>query len=73
MSPFGFLWLQRAETTLPHGAQASHAGGFSCWWLLLLQSTGSRACGLSSCGSWALEHRLSSCWSAARGIFLDQG
>ena len=46
MSPFGFLWLQRAETTLPHGAQASHAGGFSCWWLLLLQSTGSRACGL---------------------------
>ena len=33
---------------------------------------------LSSCSSWALQHRLSSvvhglCCSAARGIFLDQG
>ena len=42
--------------------------GFSLWWLLLLQSTGSRwwvsvvvAHGPSSCGSWALERRLSSC------------
>ena len=42
--------------------------GFSLWWLLLLQSMGSRhtalvvvAQGLSSCGSQALEHRLSSC------------
>ena len=26
-----------------------------------------------SCGSWALEHRLRSCWPAARGIFPDQG
>ena len=42
--------------------------GFSLWWLLLLWSTSSRrtgsvavARGLSSCGSRALECRLSSC------------
>ena len=29
-----------------------HAG-FSVWWLLLLQSTGSRHVGFSSCGTWA--------------------
>ena len=50
--------------------------GFSLWWLLLLWSMGSRprglqylwsmgsvvvAHGLSSCGSWAVERKLSSC------------
>ena len=35
--------------------------GFSLWWLLLLQSTGSRRAGFNSCGLWALELRLSSC------------
>ena len=35
--------------------------GFSLQWLLLLQSTGSRHAGFSSCGSQALERRLSSC------------
>ena len=35
--------------------------GFSLRWLLLLQSMGSRHVGFSSCDSWALEHRLSSC------------
>ena len=46
--------------------------GFSWRWLLLLRSTGSRhagsvvvAHGLSSCGSWALECRLSSCGTQA--------
>ena len=39
--------------------------GFSLRWLLLLQSTGSRCEGFSSCGSWALEHRLSSCGARA--------
>ena len=46
--------------------------GFSLQWLLLLQSTGSRragfsSCGtrLSSCGSQALERRLSSCGAQA--------
>ena len=35
--------------------------GFSLQGPLLLQSTGPRACGLRSCSSGALEHRLSSC------------
>ena len=35
--------------------------GFSLRWLLLLCSTGSRCTGVSSCGSQALERRLSSC------------
>ena len=51
--------------------------GFSLQWLLLLQSTGSRHAGFSTCGMWALECRLSSCgtWAycAACGIFPDQG
>ena len=59
--------------------------GFSLWWVLLLQSLGSRAHALqqlqhtrlSSCGSWALEHRLNSCGHGlscpvACRIFLDQ-
>ena len=39
--------------------------GFSLQWLLLLRSTGSRCVGFSSCGSWALERRLSSCGTRA--------
>ena len=35
--------------------------GFSLRWLLLLRSMGSRHAGFSSCGSQALERRLSSC------------
>ena len=34
-------------------------------WFLLLQSTGSRHVGFSSCGSLALEHRLSTCGTGA--------
>ena len=39
--------------------------GFSLWWLLLLQSMGSRHAGFSSCVSQALESRLSSCGARA--------
>ena len=39
--------------------------GLSLQRLLLLWSMGSGMCGLSSCGSWALEHRLSSCGAQA--------
>ena len=39
--------------------------GFSLRWLLLLRSTGSRCAGFSSCGSQALERRLSSCGARA--------
>ena len=48
---------------------------FSLHWLLLLQSTGSRHTGFSSCSMWAqqLGHTgLVSCPTAC-GIFLDQG
>ena len=38
---------------------------FSLWWLLVLWSMGSRRAGLSSCGSPALECRLSSCGARA--------
>ena len=55
---------------------------FSLWWLLLWSTssrcTGFSRCGLSSCGSWILEHRLSSVahrlsFSEACEVFLDQG
>ena len=44
------------------GYSLLQCAGFSLQWLLLLRSTGSVvvAHGLSSCGSWALERRLSS-------------
>ena len=40
--------------------------GFSLRWLLLLRSTGSRRMGFRSCGSRALERRLSSCGARAQ-------
>ena len=46
--------------------------GFSLRWLLLLRSTGSRHAGVRSCGSPALERRLSSCGAWAlllRGVW----
>ena len=54
------LWLAGATFQL-------HYEGFSLQQLLLLQTTGSRVrtlvileCGLKSCSSWTLEHRISS-------------
>ena len=49
--------------TLRCGARASHCGGFSCCgaWALGAQASVVVARGLSSCGSRALERRLSSC------------
>ena len=41
---------------------------FSLRWLLLLQSTGSRRTGFSSCGTWAPERRLSSCGAQAEWL-----
>ena len=50
------------------GYSPGAVSGLSLRWLLLLPSTGSRVSGSvaaarerSSCGSWALEHRLNSC------------
>ena len=61
-----------------NGANSSpQCVGLSLWWLLLLQSMGSRHTSSSSCGSWAWEHRLNSCGtecscSEASEVFLDQ-
>ena len=44
--------------------------GFLLRWLLLLQSTGSRHAGFSSCGLWALECRLSS-WGTRAWLLHD--
>ena len=59
----GFLQLQRAGVTLRCGVQASHCNRFSCCRARALGAWPSVvvACGLSSCGSQALKHRLSSC------------
>ena len=48
-------------------ARASHCGGFSCCGARALGVWASVvvACGLSSCGSWAVELRLSSCGARA--------
>ena len=49
------------------GGQSSlRCSGFSLQGPLPLRSTGSRRAGLSSCGSRALEHRLSSCGAQAQ-------
>ena len=50
------------------GYSSLRCAGFSLQWLLLLRNMGSRRAGLSSCGSWALERRLSSC--GARVLLL---
>ena len=50
---------------LSRGYSSLWCMGHSLQWLLLLRSTGSRRPGFSSCGSRALEHRLSSCSTRA--------
>ena len=59
-------------TTLCCGAQASHCSGFSCCgaralgvWALGARASVVATHGLSSCGSQALESRLSSCGTRA--------
>ena len=50
------------------GERASHCCGFSCCgaWALGAQASVVVSCRLSSCGSWAPEHRLSSCGAQAQ-------
>ena len=67
---FWLLWVFVAACRLSpvaasRGYSSLQCAGFSLQWLLLLQSTGSRHMGFSSCGSRALEHRLSSCGARA--------
>ena len=71
--PFFFFWLCwvfiAAHGLSPVAASEGYSSlwyaGFSLQWLLLLWSRGSRRTGLSSCGSQAVEHRLSSCGARA--------
>ena len=47
------------------GYSLLRCAGFLLEWLLLLRSTGSRRAGFSSCGSRALERRISNCGARA--------
>ena len=67
-----------ALAVVSRGCSLLQCMGFSLWWLLLLQSTGSRQMGFGSCslktrklGSLVVQYGLSC--SAAHGMFLDQG
>ena len=64
----GFLQLQQTGATLRCGARASHCSGSSCCGARALGTWASVvvALGLSSCGSRALERRLSSCGTRAQ-------
>ena len=70
---FFFLWLHwvfiavhgLSLVVASGGYSSLQCAGFSLQWLLLLRSTGSRYAGFSSCGSRALERRLSSCGARA--------
>ena len=71
---FIYFWLRwvfvaacRLSLVVASGGYSSlQCTGCSLWWLLLLQSPGSRRAGFSSCGSRALERRLSSCGAQAQ-------
>ena len=67
---FWLRWVFIAACGLPlvavsGGYSSLRCVSFSLWWLLLLWSTASRHVGFSSCGTRALEHRLSSCGARA--------
>ena len=74
MNLFVYFWLRWVFVAARRLSLVAASGGysllwcvgFSLWWLLLLRSTGSRSTGFSSCGSWALERRLSSCGARAQ-------
>ena len=56
-----FVAVHRLSLAVASGGYSSlQCTGFSLRWLLLLRSMGSRHAGFGSCGSLALEHRLSS-------------
>ena len=59
----GLSLVAARDATLHCGAGASHCHGFSCCraWGPGARASIDVACGLSSCGSQALERRLSSC------------
>ena len=58
--------LRLSLVAVSGGYSSLRCMGFSLQWPLLLQSTGSRCAGFSSCGSRAVEHQLSSCGTRAQ-------
>ena len=59
----GFLKLYKWDLLSSYGIRASHHCRFSCGALALgMWASVAAARGLSSCGSWALEHRLQELW-----------
>ena len=63
---FIYFWLCWVFIAVESGGYSFlRCAGFLLRWLLLLWSTGSRHVGFSSCGTQALERRLSSCGSWA--------
>ena len=67
---FWLLWIFVAVHRLPlvaasGGYSSLRCAGFSLWWLLLLWSMGCKYEVFSSCGSRALERRLSICGARA--------
>ena len=61
-----FVAARRLSLVEASGGYSSlWCAGFSLRWLPLLRSTGSRCADFSSCGSRALERRLSSCGARA--------
>ena len=59
----GSLLLHGLSLAVVSGCYSSlWCTGFSLWWLLLVQSTGSRCMGFSSCGSRALEALAQQLW-----------
>ena len=67
-----FVAARRLSLVAASGGYSSlQCAGFSLRWLLLLQHTGPRACGLSSCGAWALGCTVfSSCDAQAQQLWL---
>ena len=68
---FGCVWslllcVDSSLVAASGGYSSLWCVGFSLRWLLLLWSTGSRRVGFSSCGSRALERRLSTCGAWAQ-------
>ena len=63
---FFFFFMCWVFVAAGGGYSSLRCEGFSLRWLLLLWSMGSRCTGFSSCGLWALEHRLSSCGAWAQ-------
>ena len=56
-----FCCTQALSSCEERGHSSCSSGGFSCFGAQASRSAGFNSCGLSSCGSWALEPWLSSC------------